>query len=209
MDKRKTKDPVKFLAKINRESLIKRFYLAGGSALNIHLKHRLSFDLDFFSRKKFNAMRLISELKPNHEIKVLAMEEGTLRLLLDNVPVSFFEYPYLLLESKIYQGIQIASVLDIALMKVIAILQRGERKDFIDLYYILTRGGMSMEEILDAMDKKFKGVRIEKGSIFKSLSYFQEAEKSGPVMPEKGDWPKAKKFFRAEVARLISDSGLK
>lgn len=169
MDKRRTKDPVKFLEKIDRDSPIKRFYLAGGTALNIHLKHRLSFDFDFFSGKKFNAIRLISELKPFHEIKVLNMEEGTLRLLMDNVTVSFFEYPYPLLDSKTYKGIQIASVLDIALMKVIAIVQRGERKDFIDLYYILTRGGIRLEEILDAMDKKYKGVRIEKGSVFKSL----------------------------------------
>ncbi len=72
-----------------------------------------------------------------------------------NIKLSFLYYPYSLLEvSHIYNGIKIASIKDIALMKLIALVQRGTKKDFIDLYFI-EKEAIKIEELINLFPEKF------------------------------------------------------
>jgi len=54
---------------------------------------------------------------------------------LNGVPLSFFSILTLYWNIELDE-VQIASLLDIALMKLIAISQRGKKRDFVDLYFI-------------------------------------------------------------------------
>ena len=67
-------------------------------------------------------------------------------------------YGYLLLESvQTVENIHLASLLDIGLMKLDAVIGRGSRKDFYDLYIITQR--IPLPYLLHAGERKYPQVR--------------------------------------------------
>jgi len=152
------------------------FYLAGGTALALQINHRTSLDFDFYTKKRFNSSELqrLFERKFK-EIILLQKAEGTLIVKIDGVAVSFFQYPYPLIFSLIkYQNFPpLASKEDIAAMKIIAISDRGTKRDFIDIYFLLEE--FSLKEILDFVKKKYPNFNIYVG--LRGLTYFVDAEK--------------------------------
>lgn len=131
------------------------FYLAGGTALALHLGHLKSIDFDFYTRENFNEMQieqnLVRKLVP---IKITQRSAGTLIGQTGPIDLSFFHYPYSLLEQPVEtESLNIGSVPDIAAMKVIAISQRGLRRDFLDLYVIANQYGL--EKIMEWAQKKY------------------------------------------------------
>ena len=128
-----SKDRQVLLAKLANKSFLQDFYLAGGTALALHLGHRWSEDLDFFSKNKFDSFGLISRLSQIGGFSVTGQEMNTVHGLMGNVKLSFLYYPYSQLEDfHAYKEIKIASIKDIALMKLIALVQRGTKKDSVD-----------------------------------------------------------------------------
>jgi hypothetical protein len=107
-------------------------------------------------------------------------------------------------------GIRIARAKDIAPMKIAAICERGTKRDFIDLFFILkVKKILTLEESLKLYDKKFKLLKENKLHILKSLCYFEDAEKElMPKMIEKVKWSEIKEFFKKEVLK-VSKSFLK
>ncbi|MCD5405459.1 MAG: hypothetical protein LRZ91_03060 [Desulfotomaculum sp.] len=105
------------------------FYLAGGTALALLLGHRKSFDFDWFSQSKFDTSELLNKLSKLGYTELIEIKKDTLYLFLDNVQLTWLYYPYPLIDPVIkVEGINLASLTDIALMKLIAISQRGEKK---------------------------------------------------------------------------------
>ncbi len=192
-----------------KEILIKhKAVLAGGTALALQIGHRISYDLDFFSNKDFRTESLISGIrKSGVPFQVISEGEGTLIAEIGGVKVSLFKYEYEFLERTIpCQGIPLAGILDIASMKVIAISQRGTRRDFVDLYVILQE--MPFHKIADHMIRRFGKERINPVHIGKSLVYFSDAESDPEPAYLKGKeipWEKIKKFFRGHVKQYVLD----
>ena len=58
--------------------------------------------------------------------------------------------------------LKIASILDIAVMKVVAIGGRGAKKDFFDLYNIMNKSSITIDElaykITDKFSKKIRNI---------------------------------------------------
>ena len=151
------------------------FYLAGGTALALQIGHRDSVDFDFFSQNNIDTEKLFLKLKEvflKHKIIKIQEEKNTLTILVDeNIKISFFSYDYELLEAKHdEENIFLASIEDIACMKLSAILSRATNKDYIDLYYILKN--ISLENLLFLAKKKFAD--IDTNLILKSLVYFED-----------------------------------
>jgi len=48
---------------LTREAVLKNFYLAGGTGAALQLKHRVSLDLDFFTKKDIDIKTLIQKIK--------------------------------------------------------------------------------------------------------------------------------------------------
>lgn len=67
------------LATIARTPLATRFYLAGGTAVGLHLGHRLSYDLGFFSLQPFPPDLPRRALAPLGELSVSSRAWSTLR----------------------------------------------------------------------------------------------------------------------------------
>lgn len=176
------------------------FYLAGGTALALQLKHRRSIDFYFFTPKSFNSLTLRAQFL---DADLLQEARGTLTVRFEGVLVSFFQYPYPLLEPTVISfPVPIAHVDDIAAMKLSSIVGRGSKRDFIDLFAIMQRIH-SLEACIDLFNRKFRGIRVDSYHLMRSLVYFEDAE--GEAMPEMldhVDWKSVKEFFIQEVAKL-------
>ncbi len=188
---------------------MKDFYLAGGTALALRYGHRISVDLDFFTASSELEGKYRKELKkmltetlsfePENE------EEGTLHGRISKTLVSFLRFPYPLIHPPDeWRGMKIASAEDIGLMKLSAIIGRGHRKDFVDLYVILTRAECSLEHLLSQAAKKFGRYHDFSLLVFKALAYFEDGEKNEPLQPldRTLSWPAIKMFFQREVKIL-------
>lgn len=199
-----SKDRHALIAKLAGKNFLGDFYLAGGTALALHLGHRWSEDLDFFSKYKFDSFGLISKLSEIDEFLVTGQDMDTVHGLMGNVKLSFLYYPYALLEDfDVYKGIKIASIKDIALMKLIALVQRGTKKDFIDLYFI-EKEVIKIDQLIHLLSEKFKITSYQPMFIYRSLGYFEDADREvTPKMFREISWEEIKSYFLRRQKELL------
>lgn len=87
-------------------------------------------------------------------------------------------------------------------MKIATVMDRGLRKDFIDLFFLCQKG-INLDKCMQFYDRKYRVLRSNLYNIITSLSYFVDAENSEmPVMLKKANWKEIKKFFEFETVRL-------
>lgn len=175
----------------------KGFFLVGGTALAIHLGHRLSIDLDFFTRDPFDVEHIIASLsgfEASGVLTVIGRAENTIHLNVNDIKVDVIRYRYPLLEAVVDRGnYRMLAVPDIAAMKLAAITNRGSKKDFFDLHFLLK--DYSLQELLAFYQRKFSGHDIF--SVVRSLAWFDDAEaEPDPVMLEEVDWSSVKESVR-------------
>lgn len=191
-------------------------YLAGGTAVYFYLKHRISFDLDFFTPNNFNLEIFIHSVKNCfHDVYVELMDKNTTILYIskEKIKFSLFFLPCELLyetQSYVLQNDRIcplASLEDIEAMKAVAVSQRGSAKDFIDLYFILKKTRHCFEDILKLVMKKYGVEKQYEYQLRTSFVYFDDAEKQvdSIIMVKKNDkiekikkkeWDEIKYFFK-------------
>lgn len=169
------------------QELKSHFYLAGGTALALQIGHRDSYDFDFFTENDIDTKKLFTDLEvicKNISLLKVHEERNTLNLILDNkIQVSFMTFPYKLITPCIMEEyVHIASIPDIACMKLNAITGRAELKDYVDLYYILQE--YTLPQILQYAQKKF--LRIDENLFLKSLVYFDDLIESDPILYKDG-----------------------
>jgi len=175
------------------------FYLAGGTALALYLGHRISVDFDFYTKREFDARKLREEFdKRFKKVREIYIAGDTLGLEVNGIGISFFKYPYLLLKPlRKLENICLASLEDIAAMKIIAISQRGKRRDFVDIYFLMKYFGL--KEIIDFTLKKYPMFNIYVG--LQGLIYFKDADDDiGEIRLLKNvEWSKVKAYILKEV----------
>ncbi len=188
---------------LGQKALTQDVYLAGGSALALHYGHRFSVDLDWFGQRFEFTENFRDRLNEIGELKVVSQAEDTFHGQLDGVEISFFRYPYKLLNSLVAynQRIVLASEQDIACMKLEAIASRGSKKDFIDLYFLLQN--FSLDELIKLMPIKF-GVEYNTNHLLKALTYFEDAESQPmPRMIKEISWAEVKKSLAAAAEDYV------
>ncbi len=199
-----TKETLDLLAEQN--FLNKDWYLAGGTALTLQFDHRISVDLDFFTpNTEFDPEFIITSLTPLGWITTLR-EKGTLYGELKGAKISFIAYPYFTPKKPFipYKNIQVLDVSDIAVMKIIAISQRGKKRDFFDLYWYV-ENKEPLLEVLKRVNSQFPNMAHNYHHIFKSLTYFDEAEEDPePQVFFDADWEKIKEYFLKIVPEIAN-----
>ena len=104
------------------------------------------------------------------------------------------------------KGLYLASIKDIAIMKLIAISQRGTKKDFFDLYYICNNFNITITDILNMLDKKYDENKINYAHIIQSLAYFEDAEDENlPKVFIEYDWQKIKEYYIKEQKKIYNE----
>ena len=193
---------------IGRQPFAGRFYLAGGTALALRLGHRLSVDLDFFSATdeltRPSRQEIITALAP-YQPQVIEDVDGNLLLEVAGLHLGFFGYGYeLLAPPDELAGIAVAAVVDIGLMKLDALISRGSRKDFYDLYFIARH--IPLTELLKLGETKYPHARDFELMAVESLVLFENADQDvQPTLLVDVPWPEARHFF-TEQGRALGQS---
>lgn len=209
----KSKDNLMILKNGENGNLLNDFYLAGGTAVALHLGHRLSHDLDFFSAKQFDGVLLKSRISKlgNYEDDV-SRDNNTIGSF-NGTKLSFMYFkPGMTEAPQQFAGVNIASIKDLMAMKVSAISQRGAKRDFIDLYFIMKKFEISIADVMLHYFEKYKDFKPNPIHALKSLTFFDDAEKEiMPVMKIPVQWPEIKGFFEGQkkgIVQLLEMSGL-
>lgn len=181
-----------------------RWYLAGGTALALHVGHRQSLDLDFFSQRADFSPGTVTRHFRSAEWASDFFREGALYGRLFGAKASFIAYPFFIPHDAYgwYGNVRVLSLRDIAVMKIVAISQRGRKRDFIDLcWYAKNR-----EPLLDIflrLPKQYPTVAHDYHHILKSFLYFEDAEKDPmPKLFFDADWKIVKAYFRREIPEI-------
>ncbi|MEK7478926.1 MAG: nucleotidyl transferase AbiEii/AbiGii toxin family protein [Patescibacteria group bacterium] len=181
------------------------WYLAGGTALALQVGHRVSFDLDFFTKhREFSISDTERVLGGAGEWETTLASEGTLYGNFLGAKVSFIAYPFFKPSPPAARCgfVKILSPDDIAVMKIIAISQRGKKRDFVDLYwYLKVRRADFFDLMLRVMKQYPQSHNVQ--HLIKSLTYFADAEED--VMPKlffDADWKTVRAYFQAEVPKV-------
>jgi hypothetical protein len=178
--------------------------MAGGTALALHLGHRESQDFDFFQEQSFDPQTLLKQLPTPPPVKVLQAARDTLTVEFRSVKMSFFGYPHPLIKPSVKSlfTFPLASIPDIAAMKLTAIAGRGARKDFVDVYFICKQC-FPLREAFTYLQTKFMQQQYDLYHILRSLTYFEDAESEPmPRLHNDVKWEQMKQFFISEAARL-------
>lgn len=202
-------------------SLVKKFYLTGGTALSVfYLHHRLSIDLDFFSDKPFSYEELtifLNKIKGEfnlQEIPAVKIFDRWQFTVEAKEPVKL-EFVYFNHEKKRLKPLEkhmdifVDSLDDIAANKTLAYFDRNEPKDLFDLYYLINKSGFSVSRLLQLVNDKF-GIR------FSEFSFWSESTKSlkllnslRPLIIDKNPEAlieKISKFFLEEGRKSLAKS---
>ena len=189
----------KTLRLLGPEVTAREFYLAGGTALALQLGHRRSIDFDWFLEGRMpDPLLLAREVQETVPFVTSRIEPRTLFGTVNGVRVSFFEFRYPMLDPAVPWpdfGCRLASLRDIACMKLSAIVQRGSKKDFVDLF-ALGREGFQLPDMLDWYRTKF--AIDDMGHVLYALAYFDDADlERMPTMLWKVGWKEVKEVIRS------------
>lgn len=184
-------DSLELLKAISTQPEVKELRLVGGTALALQYGHRQSVDLDFFGKLPEDKDELIDVVRRVGDVTVLNRSKIILQMVVNQVKVDFVDYsryPWIE-EPMLGDGFVLASDKDIAAMKINAIMGRGTRKDFIDLYVLLQH--YSLTQIMDFYRQKYPEFSEYRALL--SMTYFDDAEMQDmPLMFIETPWEEMK-----------------
>ncbi|MEW6366572.1 MAG: nucleotidyl transferase AbiEii/AbiGii toxin family protein [Acidobacteriota bacterium] len=179
------------------------WFVIGGHAVRCFCPYRPSRDVDFGVREARNLADLLGQLEASGDVEILEQSSDTVHLRWCGINVSIF-----VLENLVpFVEERRLSVVGILATKLHAILDRGTRRDFFDLYVILQQQRLGIIECLRAMTAVY-GPRVRESLLLRALTYFDDAEREAPL-PSEGpdDWETVKAFFLDRVGTLIVPPG--
>ncbi len=163
--------------------LFKRsFYLAGGTAVAFHIGHRRSIEFDLFAKSQLNRARVKLRLfNLPFEKKIIFEDVDQLHMLINNVKITFFSFPYSINHPfKFNSPFPVPTLLTLAAMKAFALERRAKWKDYVDIYFILRSYYYSIDDIVAEAGKIF-GQQFS-GKLFRQqLAFHKDIDYSEPV----------------------------
>jgi hypothetical protein len=137
--------------------LPQELYLIGGTALAVHLHHRVSQDLDFF-HDEVDLDQLAATLEGVGPFAISLRVDGTLNGLFSETKVQFLSAAsqQLLEQPAEVAGLRVAGIGDILATKLKVIGDRGELRDYFDLMAIEQQAGRRVEEGLGLFMTRYR-----------------------------------------------------
>jgi len=194
------------LERLMRLPELGNFCLVGGTALSLKFGHRISIDLDLFGTiAEFDKDSVLQSLE-NEFGSTFVYEGGSAKwaifCFIQNIKIDIIKYSHPLIKStELINGIKFYSNEDISAMKINAILGRGKKKDFWDLYELLHH--FTLSEIIDFHREKFPNQMLLI-SIPQAIAYFADADESEDPISLKGQtWEEVKNFIQKQVKNYL------
>jgi hypothetical protein len=157
-------------------SFKREYYLVGGTAIALYLGHRRSIDFDLFKYSTINHKRNLDKIiRSKLPFTVTRRVEEQMNLIVNEVKVTFFQYPYeIKVETLFEKQIKLPPLLDLAAMKSYTLGRRAKWKDYVDLYFLL-KYHFSIDEISQRAKEIFGDLFSDK--LFRSqLAYFDDID---------------------------------
>jgi len=155
-------------------SFLEKYVLVGGSALALHLCHRKSEDLDFFTYDdNFDKKEIFDYIQNFENKEVLNQSNEQIDVLLDGVKVTFFNARWKFLKPQKIKKFNLSSLESIAAMKVNVMFLRATYRDYYDLYF-LVKEKMSLKEIFEYSKNIVEGINFKLFAI--ALLYIDDIE---------------------------------
>jgi len=184
-------------------AFLEKYVLVGGSALTLHLCHRKSEDLDFFTYEdSFDKKEIYEYLKNFQNKEILNQTDEQIDLLLDGVKVTFFNAKWDFLKPKKIEKFNLASLDSLAAMKVNVLFLRAKFRDYYDLYF-LAKKSMSIKEMFSYSLNIVEGINFKLFAV--ALLYIDDIEDENieylePI--EAIDIKKIRDFFEERLNNL-------
>lgn len=189
------------LKKLTQLPSLKNFNLVGGTALALQIGHRVSVDLDFFNPNPFEVEDVLQEIKAeNYNITIIGKQANNLNILVNGVKIDILKYTYPLIKPPIeVGGVKMLAKEDIAAMKLSAITNRGDKKDFTDLYFLLKE--IDFNRLISFYKEKYQIDEVF--HVYKSLVYFEDADLHADLkMLKPASWDAIKSFFKKLISKI-------
>ncbi len=155
-------------------SFLDNYVLVGGSALTIHLCHRKSEDLDFFTYSdSFDKEEIFEYIKRFENKEILNQTNEQIDLLLDGVKITFFNAKWKFLTPSKVKRFNLASIESIAAMKVNVLFLSAKYRDYYDLYFLVKKS-MSVKRIFECSLNILDGINYKLFTV--ALIYIDDIE---------------------------------
>jgi hypothetical protein len=177
-----TEDLLQVARKLCEIPELKEFRIVGGTAVALHFGHRISVDVDFFTGEKVNKKQTATLLMDKFSGSEAYVMQYGVRSEIQGIKVELFDDWSTKFhdDAVIDEGLRLASPMDLAALKLDAIIERREKKDYIDLYVLFK--SLGSETILEKF-KTYNPYVSEKSVLF-ALGEVNAARDNKSVMPE-------------------------
>ncbi len=187
----------------------KGYILGGGTALALQLKHRKSYDFDFFASNPLpkNLLEKLASAISINNVSVDSADELTF-FSKDEIKVTFLYYPfgYSFPLKTLENGLKMFGIKDIAIKKAYTVGRRGEYRDYFDLYIILKNNCINLSELIQ-ITKKIYGSAFDEKIFLAQLVYFDDLRNFEIIPISDSNLPKpeeVKHFFENLTKNYLS-----
>jgi Nucleotidyl transferase AbiEii toxin, Type IV TA system len=175
------------------------WFVIGGQAVRCLVPYRPSRDVDFGTLTADSVDRLVAELARTGHTEILERHTDTVHLTWNGIKISVFR----LEELAPHVEERRLSITGLLATKLHAILDRGTRRDFFDLYVLLETERLGIAECLRAVRELFRQ-EVNDSLLLRALAYFDDADAEAPLPGEgSSDWNTVRDFFRLRVGYLL------
>lgn len=184
-------------------SPLPNWFIIGGNAVRCLCPYRPTRDIDFGVGAAASIVDLVCELQGSGETEILEKSADTVHLLWRKIPISIF----VLEDIADFTVDRRLNVEGILATKLHAILDRGTRRDFFDLYVTLQHERHGLADCLRAMRKVYRQP-IDDSLLLRALTFFDDADREAPLPGEgEQDWDLVRNFFLTRVGHLLVPPG--
>jgi hypothetical protein len=176
------------------------WFVIGGQAVRCFAPYRPSRDVDFGLDSPADLEDLVTQLARRGRVEIQERSGGTVHLLWNGIKVSIFVLQFLRPHVEA-RRLTLAGVLA---TKLHAILDRGLRRDFFDLYVMLQQHRLGIVSVLAAARDVY-AAEVADALMLRALTYFDDADREA-ALPGEGpsDWSMVKDYFLVQVGSLLT-----
>jgi len=176
------------------------WFVIGGQAVRCFAPYRPSRDVDFGIDSPANLDQLVEQLGRRGRVEIQERSRDTVHLLWNGIKVSAFVLDFLVSHVEARH----LDVTGILATKLHAILDRGLRRDFFDLYVMLQQHRLGIASVLTAIRTVYQG-EIDDTLMLRALTYFDDADREAGLPGEgTSDWATVKDYFLVQVGSLLT-----
>jgi len=200
------------LKDVMSEKMFDDFILVGGTALSLHLGHRISVDIDMFTATEYGSVDFdkIETYFRNKYSYTYRPDTGNIvgmgrsfyvgESAQESVKIDLFYTDTFIRPHSSVENIRLASLDDIVAMKVDVIQRKGRKKDFWDLHELLEN--YPIQKMIELHEERYP-YSHSKDVILENFTDFDRADDDfDPICFRGKYWESIKMDFCDEISKL-------